>query len=88
MSLGGQVRDTAGGGTDRARFVTVMRGYDRIEVDEYVRDTHRSVQRLQTELATARGAQPVAKEGTQNGAPHNGAAKNGSQSNGGARDRK
>jgi len=45
-------------------------------------------QLITTELATARGAQPAAKEGTQNGAPHNGAAKNGSQGNGGARDRK
>ena len=51
MSVGSQVRDTADDGTDRAKFVTVMRGYDRIEVDEYVRDTRRSVQRLRAELA-------------------------------------
>ena len=50
MSPGGQVHDTSAG-TDRARFVTVMRGYDRIEVDEYVRDARRTTQRLQAELA-------------------------------------
>jgi len=50
MSPGGQVHDTSDG-TDRARFVTVMRGYDRIEVDEYVRDTRRTTQKLQAELA-------------------------------------
>jgi cell division septum initiation protein DivIVA len=50
MSPGGQVHDTSDG-TDRARFVTMMRGYDRIEVDEYVRDTRRTAQKLQAELA-------------------------------------
>ena len=62
MSLGGQVRDTADDGTDRARFVTVMRGYDRIEVDEYVRHTHRSVQRLRTELAESEGRRRRAEQ--------------------------
>jgi DivIVA domain-containing protein len=50
MSAGGQVQETSDA-ADRARFVTVMRGYDRIEVDEYVRDTRRTVQSLRAELA-------------------------------------
>jgi len=50
MSAGGQVQETSGA-ADRSRFVTVMRGYDRIEVDEYVRDTRRTVQALRAELA-------------------------------------
>ena len=33
MSVGGRVPGRADDGTDRARFVTVMRGYDQIEVD-------------------------------------------------------
>ena len=53
-------------------------------------------QLITTELATARAAQPAAKEGresgarggAQNGAAQNGAAQNGPQNNGGARDRK
>ena len=62
MSPGGQVRDTTDNEADRARFVTVMRGYDRIEVDEYVRDTHRSVQRLRTELAESEGRRRRAEQ--------------------------
>lgn len=38
---------------DRPRFVTVVRGYDRIEVDEHVDAVHRLVERLRGELATA-----------------------------------
>ena len=55
MAVGDQVRETTDDEAGRARFVTVMRGYDRIEVDEYVRDTHRSVQRLRTEPAESEG---------------------------------
>lgn len=50
MSAGGQVQDTSDDEKDRARFVTVMRGYDRVEVDEYVRDTRRNSQHLRAEL--------------------------------------
>ena len=33
------------------QFDMVLRGYDRIEVDEYVRDARRTTQKLQAELA-------------------------------------
>ncbi len=36
---------------DRTRFVTVVRGYDRIEVDEYVAEVERSLAQLRSELA-------------------------------------
>ncbi len=36
---------------DRSRFGVVLRGYDRIEVDEYVGEVERQVARLQAELA-------------------------------------
>jgi cell division septum initiation protein DivIVA len=36
---------------DRTRFVTVVRGYDRIEVDEYVAEVGRSLGQLRSELA-------------------------------------
>ena len=62
MSVGGQVRGTADDEADKARFVTVMRGYDRIEVDEYVRDTRRSLQRLRTELADSEGRRRRAEQ--------------------------
>jgi cell division septum initiation protein DivIVA len=62
MSVGGQVRGTADDEADKARFVTVMRGYDRIEVDEYVRDTRRSLQRLRAELADSEGRRRRAEE--------------------------
>ena len=54
MSAGSQVRDTSDDEADRAKFVTVMRGYDRVEVDEYVRDTRRSTQHLRAELEDTR----------------------------------
>ena len=54
MSAGSQVRDTSDDEADRAKFVTVMRGYDRVEVDEYVRDTRRSTQHLRAELDDTR----------------------------------
>ena len=38
---------------DRSRFVTVVRGYDRVEVDEYVGEVDRHLTRLRTELAEA-----------------------------------
>jgi len=62
MSPGGQVRETADDEADRARFVTVMRGYDRVEVDEYVRDTRRSAQRLRAELADSEGRRRRAEQ--------------------------
>lgn len=54
MSAGGQVQDTSDGERDRAKFVTVMRGYDRVEVDEYVRDTRRNTQHMRAELDDSR----------------------------------
>jgi cell division septum initiation protein DivIVA len=36
---------------DRTRFVTVVRGYDRIEVDEYVAEVDRLLEQLRSELA-------------------------------------
>ena len=36
---------------ERPRFVTVVRGYDRIEVDEHMRATRREMARLRAELA-------------------------------------
>ena len=50
MSSGSQVRDVPAEDADRPAFVTVMRGYDRVEVDEYVRETHRANRRLRAEL--------------------------------------
>ena len=38
---------------ERARFVTVMRGYDRIEVDEHLRVTERRVARQRSELTAS-----------------------------------
>jgi cell division septum initiation protein DivIVA len=38
---------------DRARFVTVVRGYDRIEVDGYVGEVDRLLSRLRSDLADA-----------------------------------
>jgi cell division septum initiation protein DivIVA len=40
---------------DRPRFVTVMRGYDRIEVDEYIGEMRRRMERLEADLAAAQG---------------------------------
>jgi cell division septum initiation protein DivIVA len=38
---------------ERARFVTVMRGYDRVEVDEHLRVTERRVARQRADLAAS-----------------------------------
>ena len=54
MSAGSQVQGTSDDEANRTKFVTVMRGYDRVEVDEYVRDTRRSTQHLRAELDDTR----------------------------------
>ncbi len=43
--------DAPSGRPDRSRFAVVLRGYDRIEVDEYVGEVERRVAGLQAELA-------------------------------------
>ena len=88
------MRETTDDEAGRARFVTVMRGYDRIEVDEYVRDTRRTTQKLQaelaqlitTELAASRGTPAAGKDSAgQSGAAQNGAGQNGAGQNGAGR---
>ena len=47
---GGSWHDTPANRPDRSRFVVVLRGYDRIEVDEYVDAAEQEVARLIGEL--------------------------------------
>jgi cell division septum initiation protein DivIVA len=44
------------------RFVTVMRGYDRVEVDEHLRSTERVVAKLRAELAASEARRRRAEE--------------------------
>jgi cell division septum initiation protein DivIVA len=41
------------GAMERPRFVTVVRGYERVEVDRYVGQVHRTLARLRSELTEA-----------------------------------
>ena len=50
---GASMTETAARKADRTRFVTVVRGYDRIEVDEYVGEVGRLLARLRSDLAEA-----------------------------------
>src|SRR3954447_6067260 len=64
-SGGGQPTGRSGGfeeDADRRRFVTVLRGYDRIEVDEYIDDLLAVVATLRTSAADADLSRRTAEE--------------------------